>query len=389
MTVQQVPLGEVLHRVTRAVKVDASSTYSNVGVLNRARGVFEKPKLRGAETKYKTLYRLAAGDLVYSKLFGWEGAVALVPDWADGACVSGEFPTYSLSSRINTDYLGHVIAWEGFASQMAASTTGMGQRRQRVNPDQFERIMIPLPGVTEQVQIAAYLDRIAGVARAVLGRSTVTYASALSAIDSTVEKLQRGAGPEMPLREVADVNPRRVRVTDDQVAFVPMAAVDDETGKIAHSQVRAVEEVRKGYTQFRRGDVIFARITPCMQNGKSAIFNEPCSEFGFGSTEFHVIRPNPGGPTATWLHAVFRSQWFKQAAQVKFSGTAGQQRVSAAAFKELPVPVPTDDHATELLGRLARLEASRHSLHSLVAERTKVAAALLPAARNEAFAELT
>ena len=193
----------------------------------------------------------------------------------------------------------------------------------------------------------------------------------------------------MPLGDVAEVNPRRLRVECEKVAFVPMAALDEVTGTIANPQVRSAEEVSRGYTQFRRGDVIFARITPCMQNGKSAIFDEPGLEFGFGSTEFHVVRPHPEGPSASWLHAVLRSRWFKNAAIEKFSGTAGQQRVSSAALKELLIPVPVEARASELLRRLARLEASRRSLQSLTAERRDVAAALLPAARNQAFAELT
>ena len=71
---------------------------------------------------------------------------------------------------------------------------------------------------------------------------------------------------------------------------MPMEYVNDEFGVIVKQDSRRVAEVEKGYTYFGEGDVLFAKITPCMENGKGAIATNLKNGVGFGSTEFHVLR---------------------------------------------------------------------------------------------------
>ena len=78
----------------------------------------------------------------------------------------------------------------------------------------------------------------------------------------------------LPLGEVCEINPRRPRLSRDDdtlTSFVPMAAVDEVQGVIADLQTRPYHRVKRGYTYFEEGDVLFAKITPSMQNGKSVI----------------------------------------------------------------------------------------------------------------------
>lgn len=121
----------------------------------------------------------------------------------------------------------------------------------------------------------------------------------------------------MPLAEICEINPRLSRdhglTNDAQVSFVPMAAVDEASGVIRDKQQRAFLEVKKGYTSFRDGDVLFAKITPCMENGKSAIAKDLLNGFGFGSTEFHVLRAN-GRALPEWIYYFVRREASEQAA---------------------------------------------------------------------------
>ena len=106
------------------------------------------------------------------------------------------------------------------------------------------------------------------------------------------------------LSEICAINPRVDKSALDPasvVSFVPMPAVEAETGKIDVSETRNFETVRKGYTPFRKGDVLFAKITPCMENGKMGIVPNLANTFGFGSTEFHVLRPTTGHRSALHL----------------------------------------------------------------------------------------
>lgn len=117
------------------------------------------------------------------------------------------------------------------------------------------------------------------------------------------------------LGDVAQLNPRRpadlARDNDAPTTFVPMAAVDETLGTITRPETRPFAEVKKGYTCFAEGDVLFAKITPCLQNGKHAIARDLTDGVGFGSTEFHVLRPGPC-VIAEWIHFYLLSSTAKR-----------------------------------------------------------------------------
>ena len=97
------------------------------------------------------------------------------------------------------------------------------------------------------------------------------------------------------LAEVAEVNPRVSADLrpDALISFVPMAAVSAESASVISDETRVASNCMKGFTPFKRNDVLVAKITPCFENGKIVIANIE-HDFGFGSTEFHVIRPKEG-----------------------------------------------------------------------------------------------
>ncbi|MEO8138475.1 MAG: restriction endonuclease subunit S [Gemmatimonadota bacterium] len=145
------------------------------------------------------------------------------------------------------------------------------------------------------------------------------------------------------LGEVFEVNPRKpsADLLDEhaQVTFIPMAAVDEVAGAITNRDTRAYGEVRKGYTAFAEGDVILAKITPCFENGKVAIATGLENDLGFGSSEFHVLRPL-GGVIAKYLYHYLRQPGFREEAANHMTGTAGQERVSVEYVREHEIPIP-------------------------------------------------
>ena len=150
-----------------------------------------------------------------------------------------------------------------------------------------------------------------------------------------------------PLGEVCEINPRLPKdhglQDDHEVSFVPMAAVDEITATIAQRLRRPFGEVRRGYTPFAEGDVLFAKITPCMENGKVAIARDLAGGRGFGSTEFHVLRAGEA-VLPEWIYYFLRQQRFRNAARRSFTGTAGQQRVPTAHMAGAAIPVPELAH---------------------------------------------
>lgn len=147
----------------------------------------------------------------------------------------------------------------------------------------------------------------------------------------------------LSIPDICTVNPTRPRnltqSDETMTSFVPMAAVDDREGRITDLQARPFGEVKRGYTYFEENDVLFAKITPCMENGKAAVARGLISRFGFGSTEFHVLRPT-NRILPEWIYYFVRREAFRQEAKTKFRGAVGQQRVPADFLETHLIPVP-------------------------------------------------
>jgi type I restriction enzyme S subunit len=133
-----------------------------------------------------------------------------------------------------------------------------------------------------------------------------------------------------------------------------MAAVTEEFGGIDLSAKRPFSEVQKGYTQFREGDVIVAKITPCMENGKLAIVPPLDSEVGYGSTEFHVLRAKQD-VSPDWLAYFVAQSSFRRQAQRNMSGSAGQLRVPVNWLKEQMLPLAPPNEQTRIVSKIEEL----------------------------------
>lgn len=122
-------------------------------------------------------------------------------------------------------------------------------------------------------------------------------------------------------------------------SFVPMDAVSAEYGRIEHFETVEADRTN-GYSCFRNGDVIWAKITPCMENGKSAVVESSDTGLLFGSTEFMVFRPRSNEIDPRYLHYLLRLRRLRQVAARHFTGSSGHQRVTGAFFAGLEIPVP-------------------------------------------------
>ena len=153
--------------------------------------------------------------------------------------------------------------------------------------------------------------------------------------------LERTGWANVRLGDVAEINPRKsvdLGMTD-LVTFIPMAAVDEVSGTITQRVERPLKEVRSGFTQFQDDDVIVAKITPSMENGKAAVATELTNGVGFGSTEFHVIRSR-GAILPAFIWRIVRQRSFRKEAQKIMSGAVGQLRVPADFLKNYPIALP-------------------------------------------------
>ena len=188
------------------------------------------------------------------------------------------------------------------------------------------------------------------------------------------------------LGEACLINPRSfTEPVEDyrELTFLPMAAVEAGTGRIDLGQTRLFADVRQGYTRFSEGDVLFAKITPSMENGKVAVAKGLTNNCGCGSTEFHVLRPH-NGISGDFVLFFLLQDAFRGEAQGRMAGTAGQLRVPAVFLEEagfiLP-PLPEQHRiVAEIEKQFTRLDASVFSLKRVQANLKRYRASVLKAA---------
>ncbi len=144
------------------------------------------------------------------------------------------------------------------------------------------------------------------------------------------------------LKRIARLNPSKSEVPlalrDGRAVFLPMERVGSD-GRFDASEVWPISDLWNGFTYFRRGDVIVAKITPCFENGKGACLENLPTALGFGSTEFHVIRPSEVIVSA-YLYRVTTLSEFRRLGADEMTGAAGQKRVPVEFIANFPIPIP-------------------------------------------------
>jgi type I restriction enzyme S subunit len=159
---------------------------------------------------------------------------------------------------------------------------------------------------------------------------------------------------EATLDQVSQINPpgAATAVPDHEpVTFVPMAAVEELSGRMRTDTIKPFGEVKKGFTRFRDGDVLFAKITPCMENGKIAVARGLRGGVGCGSTEFHVLRPHEAADAEYLRYFLVRSA-YRRDAQRNMQGAVGQQRVPTDYLRESVIPLPPKAEQQRIVSRI-------------------------------------
>lgn len=157
---------------------------------------------------------------------------------------------------------------------------------------------------------------------------------------------------EKRLGKVCKINPSKINtknLSDDlEVSFFPMASLSEITGEIVGPEIRTLGKVKNGFTNFSEGDVVFAKITPCMENGKSAIIGKLINDIGYGTTEFYVLRCGEE-LSNKYLHHIVRSKKFRDEAKQNMTGAVGQQRVPKKYMEDYTLNLPTLPEQTEIV----------------------------------------
>ncbi|WP_396912331.1 restriction endonuclease subunit S [Mycolicibacterium sp.] len=172
--------------------------------------------------------------------------------------------------------------------------------------------------------------------------------------------------PSVALDELATINPgpERLPRAEETISFLGMADVS-ESGTTAQGTDRLYSEVKNGYTSFQNGDILVAKITPCFQNGKIALASVS-HQYGFGSTEFHVVRPGNAVNPRYLLHYLRQPQ-IRVEGESRMTGSGGQRRVPTSFLSTLPVPLPSHDEQRRVVSILDHVERLRRLRRQAIA----------------------
>ncbi|MCP9685554.1 restriction endonuclease subunit S [Escherichia fergusonii] len=180
------------------------------------------------------------------------------------------------------------------------------------------------------------------------------------------------------LTRIAEINPK-IDVSDDEqeISFIPMPLISTRFDGSHEFEIKKWKDVKKGYTHFANGDIAIAKITPCFENSKAAIFSGLKNGIGVGTTELHVARPFSDIINRKYLLLNFKSPNFLKSGESQMTGSAGQKRVPRLFIENNPIPFPPLQEQERIIIRFTQLmslcdQLEQQSLTSLDAHQQLV-----------------
>lgn len=332
-------------------------------------------------------YTISKND-IYITCAGTIGRVGIIPVEFDGANLT-ENADKIIIKHINKNLLVKVLSSYIVQKQIQEVITTGCQPKLAIK--KIEQLKIPLPPINEQQRIVerieslfVKLDRAKELIENTLAQFEQNkmailhkaFTGELTARWRKENNIDLSSWENGILMDFCKINPKKINTKefdDDMiVSFIPMPCVSDIWGKIVKKELRKLGEVKKGYTNFCEGDVLFAKITPCMENGKSAIVDKLENDIGFGSTEFYVLRCDENKLNNKYLHYFVRQKTFRDEAKGEMTGAVGQQRVPKTFLENYKMKVPTIEEQQEIVNILDNLLAKYNKIKNLEQQLEKI-----------------
>ena len=334
--------------------------FTVLGVSNQA-GVFINEKLKGEDIK-QTYYKVYKNQFCYNPYRINVGSIGFCEFDIQNQIISGAYNVFGCNeSELNPKYLDALFKTKKFL--LFVNDKANGGVRMDFKIEYMQEWQIPLPPIDVQNEIVERIEK---------QKQIIEGAEKIEVVRDIDFDLYTNFETKY-IDEFAELNPNKnIKISDeDMVSFVPMEAVDELYGAIRNPQERQLREVNKGYTYFSNGDVIFAKITPCMENGKIAIIENLINGIGFGSTEFHVFRLKPEKAIPKFLYYFLRTKRFRELAKEKMTGSSGHKRVPESFLKEFNWPIPSLETQYQIVEKLDRQMQALEGVRLLKAEAEK------------------
>lgn len=287
---------DILERVEVPVNVEPDKEYVQIGIRSHGKGLFYKEPVLGKALGNKQVFWIQPNCFILNVVFAWEQAITKTTENEIGMIGSHRFPMYRpKNDLVDINYLIYNFLTKRGTDILEAASPGGAGRNRTLGQERFLKSKITLPTLPEQQKIAAILstqDKVIELKEKLLAQKQQQK-------KYLMQQLLTGRKPhknnprieECEIGEVCKINPKQDKISESQVVFLGMADIS-ETGSVVSQRLVDFSHIQSGFTAFRRGDILIAKITPCFENGKGAYTDNLLSEHGFGSTEFHVLRTN-------------------------------------------------------------------------------------------------
>lgn len=294
--------------------------------------------------------KLKYGDIVFC-LRGSLGKFAVVDRELKGAIASS---LVIVRPKENLDLSFLSAYFQSSISKKYIDLYDNGSAQPNLSAASLRKFKIPLPPLPEQKRIVSKLDALfERIDQSIaLLEENIKHTEALmaSALDEVF-----GEG-SIPIKDVCEINPKKSEVRNlvdvsIEVSFLPMAELNEFRSDFNASQTKEISEVYKGYTYFKESDVLLAKVTPCFENGKAGISRNLKNGIGFGSSEFHVIRPNEK-ILPEWIYYSVLTQKFRDAGVLAFTGSSGLKRVPAKFVQNWKISLPPINEQKQIISRI-------------------------------------
>lgn len=361
-------LGDLVTPIERPAALIESQVYQLVTARRNRGGIVAREQLRADQIKTKTQFIIRSGDFLISNRQISHGGCGVVPDGLDGALVSNEYTALKVTPALDPGFLKALSHSIYFQQTCFHSSVGVHVEKLVFRLQDWLNWQFNIPPMEEQRRIADAVDtwdRAIDTTERLIAAKRRNKAALVDRVlfDETVE--------HDVIATLGEMNPRNRRIpAEATVSFVAMEDVS-EHGELCRASDRRREELGSGYTQFVENDVLIAKITPCFENGKGALARRLTGGVGFGTTEFHVLRPYDIDD-ADYLHQATLTRRFRAQGELYMTGSAGQRRVPADYIAGFAIAMH-DPEKRKAAGRLfaALDEEIRHEVSILDRLRTQ------------------
>lgn len=379
-SIRRVLIGDVLTLAREPVTVEPDASYRLAGVYGFGRGIFEGKTITGSETKYSRLFRIHAGQIVYSRLKAFEGAFGLVPPNLDGCFVSSEFPTYQVDeSLLLPRFLECLVRSPRFAEKSRLHSQGVGARRERLGESSFERIEIALPSLQRQREVINIYERslFADVSRGALDFLTLCGSSV-----SRLVMLGDYCDAELcPLGELMQLRRTPVKV-DAAEQYVEIGIRSFGRGVFRKPSVSGSEILTKRVFKVQCSDLLLSNVFSW--EGAISVANDAVANC-IGSHRFLTYVPRLESVEPNYLRAYLLSDQGLAKIRAASPGSAGRNRtLNINLLEKVGVPLPPIHIQRQVAERFAALQR----LVELREKRRRLAEALPQSVLNEELGEL-